>query len=114
MVTEVLKLEAGHEAKQAALRGAEVLSGGGLVVFPTETVYGVGVRADDARAVGRLRTLKKRDPDRAFTVHVGTPTEAARFAPSLSRLAERLIRKGWPGPMTLILPVDDPDAAAAM
>ncbi len=104
-----------HDAYRNAIAGAvRVLEDGGLLSFPTETVYAVAARADSTDAVARLRTLKSRESGQAFTVHVGLPEHADRFAPAMPGLARRFIRKAWPGPLTLILPVDDPLAASAM
>lgn len=76
---------------------------GGLVAFPTETVYGLGARADLPEAVAKLRVAKGRSAEKAFTVHVDSRTSALRFIPSPTGLAKRLMRKAWPGPLTLII-----------
>ncbi len=101
-------------ASAAVQRAVEVLGRGGLVAFPTETVYGVGARADISAAMDRLRRVKSRDADHAFTVHIGSPADASRYAPGLEGLAARFIRKAWPGPLTLLLGVDDPSSAPVM
>ncbi len=79
--------------------------------FPTETVYGVAARGDRREAVEALREAKGRAESRPFTVHISRPDEVDRFVPRLSSLARRMIRKGWPGPLTLVLPVDEPEQA---
>lgn len=114
METEVIQIDPQASAADAVGRAAQVLSQGGLVGFPTETVYGVCARADKADAVARLRGVKSRDADQAFTVHIASPADALRFAPRLEGLASRLMRKAWPGPLTLIVPVDDPLSAPVM
>jgi len=76
------------------------------VAFATETVYGVGALAADADAVGRLRELKSR-PRRPFSVHLGRVEDVGRYVRAVPAEAERLIRRVWPGPVTLILPVAD-------
>ncbi|MFW6133586.1 MAG: L-threonylcarbamoyladenylate synthase, partial [Planctomycetota bacterium] len=87
-------------------RGAEALTAGKLVAFPTETVYGVGALATRAEAMRRLRELKGR-PDRPFSVHLGRPEHAERYVrPDV--WARRVMRRAWPGPLTLILPAADP------
>lgn len=112
-MTEVLRPRE-SETAVAADRAAEVLARGGLVVFPTETVYGLGVRADRPEAVRRLRNLKTREADKAFTVHIGARADADRFVNRLSGLARRFMRKAWPGPLTLIVPVEDPMTTPVM
>jgi len=104
-----------HEANSADLReAAEALSDGALVAFPTETVYGLGVRADDPSAVARLREVKGRDAAKAFTLHIPAREDVRRYVESINGVGERLIRKAWPGPMTVIFPVSDPVRVEAM
>lgn len=114
MTTQVIKIAEGVPSAEAVQRAADVLMCGGLVAFPTETVYGLAARADDAAAMKRLRKVKQREAENAFTVHIGAREDAQRFAPELSGVARRLIRKGWPGPLTLLLPVAEPKSAPAM
>jgi L-threonylcarbamoyladenylate synthase len=90
---------------EAAIREAgAALARGELVVFPTETVYGVGANAASTQAVAALSQLKSRSPDKPFTLHLAGAEEAERYAGPLSPLARRLMRKAWPGPLTLVLP----------
>ena len=114
MKTEIIRIDPQSSAGDAVFRAAKVLSLGGLVGFPTETVYGVCARADKPDGVVRLRRVKSRDADQAFTVHIASPVDAWRFAPRLEGVASRLMRRAWPGPLTLILPVDDPLSAPVM
>lgn len=111
MATEVIPVGAAVDATDAVRRAAQMLAEGAVVAFPTETVYGVGARADRPDAVARLRKLKSRPADRAFTVHIGSCSCASSFAPSIPGRAKRLMRKSWPGPLTVILPVLDPSKA---
>lgn len=105
--TEVIKVDPNVGGADAARRAADILTRGGLVVFPTETVYGVAARADLPSAMERLRRLKSRKPEQAFTFHLGSRDDASQYVPGLTGLARRLIRKTWPGPLTLIFDVDD-------
>ena len=107
MPTEVLNLADESNYRDHVQRAAEILRNGGLVAFPTETVYGVGARADSPDAVAALRNAKGREETKPFTVHIARPDEAERFVPSMSSLARRLMRKAWPGPITLVFPVPD-------
>ena len=88
------------EIQQAAQR----LADGSLVAFPTETVYGLGARADVDAAVAGIFAAKGRPPDHPLIVHVAAPGNAARFASAIPAVARRLIEAFWPGPLTLILP----------
>ena len=83
---------------------AEALAHGQIVIFPTETVYGIGANAADPRAMAELDRLKSRAPDKPYTLHLGGPEEAQRYAGRLSPLTTRLIRKAWPGPLALVVP----------
>jgi L-threonylcarbamoyladenylate synthase len=80
------------------------LAQGRLVAFPTETVYGLGARADDDDAVRRIFTAKGRPSDHPLIVHVADRQAAAVFAAQLPTLALRLIDRFWPGPLTVIVP----------
>ena len=99
MVPVVLNGEDAAAVAQAAHRLAE----GQLVAFPTETVYGLGARADDAAAVARIYAAKGRPSDHPLIVHVPDRAAAAAFTPHWTPLAERLAAAFWPGPLTLIV-----------
>jgi len=91
---------------------AERLAAGELVALPTETVYGLGARADDDAAVARIFEAKGRPSDHPLIVHVPDAAAASRFAAELSPLAQRLMAAFWPGPLTIIVP-RRPDIARA-
>jgi L-threonylcarbamoyladenylate synthase len=84
-------------------RAARILRDGGLVAFPTETVYGLGADATNDRAVARIFEAKARPKFNPLIVHV-TGREAAAEIAAWPDLAERLAARFWPGPLTLILP----------
>lgn len=88
---------------QAIALAADRLASGGLVAFPTETVYGLGARADDDAAVARIFAAKGRPADHPLIVHVADGADAAVFAEEPPAAAQRLIEAFWPGPVTLIL-----------
>ncbi len=83
-------------------RAGAVLTSGGLVVFPTETVYGVAALADDARAVDRLRSVTG-SGDGVFTAHVGTVGEVEAFLEAGDVEGMRLMRRLMPGPVTVMV-----------
>jgi len=98
----------------AAVRAAaELLAAGELVAFPTETVYGLGARADDDAAVGRIFAAKGRPTDHPLIVHVASTEAALAFCPEPGDLARRLMAAFWPGPLTLIVPRQPGRATAA-
>jgi L-threonylcarbamoyladenylate synthase len=86
---------------------ARILAAGQLVAFPTETVYGLGARADQADAVARIFDAKDRPPDNPLIVHVAAPEDVLRVARSIPDMARRLMEAFWPGPLTLVLPARD-------
>ena len=89
--------------KANILEAAELLRDGGLVAFPTETVYGLGADAMNERAVEKIFEAKRRPADNPLIVHVGTREDVSRVADDLSDKAWRLIERFWPGPLTLVL-----------
>ncbi len=95
------RLNAVDDQVEAAARR---LQSGELVAFPTETVYGLGARADDDRAVARIFAAKGRPADHPLIVHVASVAAAQNFAASLNPAARRLMAVFWPGPLTVIVP----------
>jgi L-threonylcarbamoyladenylate synthase len=92
-------------AEAASVRqAAERLAAGELVALPTETVYGLGARADQASAVAKIFAAKGRPSDHPLIVHVADAAGAAHFAAALPPVAERLMAAFWPGPLTVIVP----------
>jgi L-threonylcarbamoyladenylate synthase len=96
-------------------RAAELLRGGRLVAFPTETVYGLGANALDVRAVERIYEAKGRPAYNPLIVHIADPSQVLDVAREWPERAERLARAFWPGPLTLVLPkqTDVPDSVTA-
>ena len=86
----------------AIREAAEILKSGGLVAFPTETVYGIGANAGDAAAVERLRALKERPEDKPFSVHIGDRDDLATVVNPVPVIAQRLMDVFWPGPVTIV------------
>lgn len=81
-----------------------ILRSGGLVAFPTETVYGLGASALDGAAVERIFTAKGRPQDNPLIVHVAGMAPVYEYTSSVSGKARLLMEEFWPGPLTLILP----------
>jgi len=88
---------------RAVAEAADILRGGGLVAFPTETVYGLGADATSDAAVAALYAAKRRPPHNPSIVHVAGRAFLEPLA-SLDAKAERLAARFWPGPLTLVLP----------
>ena len=88
----------------ALAAAAQRLADGGLVAFATETVYGLGARADDEAAVAGIFAAKGRPADHPLIVHVVDLAQAAHFSAGLPDCARRLATAFWPGPVTVIVP----------
>jgi len=84
-------------------KAAEILRAGGLVAFPTETVYGLGADAASQKAVARLYAVKRRPSEHPVIVHFSSPDQAFAWGREVPPVAKKLADKFWPGPLTLIL-----------
>ena len=91
-------------------RAVQALAEGKLVAIPTETVYGVAALALDAAAVERLIAAKGRDSRQPLALAVKGLDDALDYVPDLSPLAQRLARRCWPGPVTLVVEDNHPDS----
>jgi len=85
-------------------RAAAILRGGGLVAFPTETVYGLGASAIDTDAIARVFRAKRRPPADPLIAHVATAAGITVLTDKLPEIAQPLMARFWPGPLTLVLP----------
>lgn len=104
MPARVLKVDPAAPADPVIREAASVLASGGLVAFPTETVYGLGADALDARAVARVFATKGRPADNPIIVHLADAAMLSSVASSVPERARLLISRCWPGPLTLVLP----------
>ncbi|MCD6291780.1 MAG: threonylcarbamoyl-AMP synthase [Anaerolineae bacterium] len=91
-------------APDALERAMVILRSGGVVAFPTDTVYGVGVHAFVPAAVARLYQVKRRPTDRPIPILLADPEDMEMVARDISPLAWELARLFWPGPLSLVLP----------
>src|SRR5687767_5307228 len=98
MKTLVLAIDPDWPAGDVLRRAAEVLRGGGLVAFPTETVYGLGANALDEKAVERIFQAKGRPSGNPIIVHVSRLEQARLLAAAWPEKAERLAQR-WPWPL---------------
>ena len=89
---------------KALLMAIDVLTGGGLVAFPTDTVYGVGALAFNEDAVSRISEVKGRVVEKAIPILIGDMGQLGRVAAGVSMQCEKLAKRFWPGPLTIVLP----------
>ena len=100
MQTEVLPAQQSHSIERAA----GVLKEGGLVAFPTDTVYGVGALVDNRAGIEELYLVKDRQVERAIPVLLADIKDLAKVTVEIGEMADRLAESFWPGPLTLVVP----------
>ena len=105
--TLVLKVDSRRPESDKIRLAASLIRKGGLIAFPTETVYGLGADALNPEAVKRLFKAKKRPQDNPPIVHVSDSKSVCQLAKEVSPLAQRLMERFWPGPLTLIMKRSD-------
>jgi L-threonylcarbamoyladenylate synthase len=88
-------------------RAAQIIRGGGLVAFPTETVYGLGASALNAMAVAKIFEVKQRPSFDPLIAHVSDRNMLQKVVQEIPGMAERLMERFWPGPLTLVLAKSD-------
>jgi L-threonylcarbamoyladenylate synthase len=103
-MTVLVAVDPLHPQAERIAQAAAVLRAGGLVAFPTETVYGLGAHALDAAAVGRIFAAKGRPAHNPLIVHVAAAADVGKVAADWPASAARLAERFWPGPLTLVLP----------
>ena len=106
-MTKAIKLNPASPDKSSIEYAAALLMRGGLVVFPTETVYGIGANLEDKEAIDRLYDVKKRPRNKPFTIHISSVGIIKDMDCEIPPMAEKLIKTFWPGPITLILKSGD-------
>jgi L-threonylcarbamoyladenylate synthase len=103
----IWRLGAGGDDPSCLEEAARLLKQGGLVAFPTETVYGLGADATNPQAIARLNQIKGRPPEKPYSLHLYAPEQMRAFVTTIPPIAEQLIKRFWPGPLTIVLPSKD-------
>lgn len=106
MKTKVVNLVEKNLEENAIKEAAQIIRNGGLVVFPTETVYGLGANALDEEAVKSIFVAKGRPQDNPLIVHVAD-FDISEYVKSVPEVAKKIMDRFWPGPITLILEKSD-------
>lgn len=99
---KILKLNPKKPALAKIKEAAQIIKNGGVVIFPTDTVYGLGTNALLPESVKRIYKIKKRPLHKPLILLIGSKAEVRKLASEISSSAEKLIAKFWPGPLTLI------------
>jgi len=101
--TELIKVNSKRPEKSKIRKAAIIIRNGGLVAFPTETVYGLGANALDPKAVKKIFSAKGRPADNPLIIHISDIEDIFRLALNVPLIAKKIIQKYWPGPLTIIL-----------
>lgn len=102
--TDYLIIDSDCPQPEYIKRAAQVIQKGGLVAFPTETVYGLGAKALDPESVQQIFRAKGRPSNKPLIVHIADWESLGQIVSTISETARRLGEKFWPGPLTLVLP----------
>lgn len=105
--TTVIKIDPKNPEREAIKEAAAVIKNGGLVAFPTETIYGLGADYFNENALNRLYEVKERPRNKPFTALISDLKALDRLSCEISERAGGLIKKFWPGPLTLIFNTKD-------
>ncbi len=108
MQTKVIKLDSKSVDFSKIKEAASIVDEGGLVAFPTETVYGIACRAR-TDTLSKLNVIKGRNPAKYYTLHIGQENEVNKYVPTIGLRAKKLIKYFWPGPLTLVFELDYTD-----
>ena len=103
MPPQVIDIRRADDHRDVVHRAVQTLAEGGLVVFPTETVYGVGASARNVAGVQKIFEAKGRSLESPLALAIKSAEEALDYVPQMGRVAERLARRCWPGPVTLVV-----------
>jgi len=102
-MVKIIKINPKKPQNEIIKKAALILKNGGLIVMPTETVYGIVANAYDAKAAGKIFRVKRRSRKKPFIVLVSKKSDIRKIAKNIPPEAEILTRKFWPGPLTLVL-----------
>ncbi len=109
MACEVIKVSPGNPERNKIDYAAGVLRRGGLVIFPTDTVYGLGAVVSKDASIRKIYRIKKRSHKKPLIYLIGYKKDVSKFAGDVPAKVNELMKKYWPGPLTLILKARDGD-----
>lgn len=107
MNTRVVQIDPQQPKEEYLQEAAEILAKGGLVIIPTETVYGIAANSLNPQTIKRLYTIKKRPQEKPFSLHIDKKEKIEEFACDIPVSAYKLIARFWPGPLTIVLKSKD-------
>jgi L-threonylcarbamoyladenylate synthase len=108
MITKYIELDVTRIDPEKIKKAASLIDAGGLVAFPTETVYGIACRVRKD-SLARLDKLKGRDSVKHYTLHIASKDDVNKYVPKIGLRAKKLIENAWPGPLTMVFDLDEKD-----
>ncbi len=108
METKVIKLDIKNIDSSAIKEAADIIDAGGLVAFPTETVYGIACRVS-SDSLDKLNNLKGRPTEKYYTLHIANPADVSKYVPVPGMRAKKLVKNAWPGPLTIVFGLEEKD-----
>ena len=107
MTAEILRLDDKDRYLENIRTAAQALRSGRIVAFPTETVYGLGVCADNDTVIDNLYSAKQRSRDKKLSIMIAEPDDVRKHVKQITPIANKLISSFWPGPLTIIFDLPD-------
>jgi tRNA threonylcarbamoyl adenosine modification protein (Sua5/YciO/YrdC/YwlC family) len=107
MPAKIIKIDPLKPEDKYLKEAAKIIRDGGLVIIPTETVYGIAANSANEKTMARLEQIKQRPKDKPFSLHIAGKGEVEKFAQNIPAAAYKLMDKFWPGPLTLIIQAKD-------
>lgn len=107
MRTKIVRTDPYNFDLNVIKEAAGILQKGGIVAFPTETVYGLAADYNNKDTINKLYDIKKRPKDKLFTIHIAAKEKILEYVDGLDELIKKLIDKFWPGPLTIIVKSKD-------
>ena len=104
---QVITLTGSASDASAIKQAAQILRRGGLVAFPTETVYGLGADSTNPAAIEHLNKVKGRPPEKPYSLHLYSKEQLRAYVTTVPALATRLMERFWPGPLTIVMAGND-------
>jgi len=102
-MAEIIKINPEHPKKDIIKRAAKIIQAGGTVIFPTETVYGLGANAFNSESVKKIFKQKNRPMNQPLAILISDISEAEALAENISSKTLEIMKKHWPGPLTVVL-----------
>jgi len=104
---QILKIDTDHSADDIINAAAAIVSGGGVIAYPTETIYGLGADATNERAIRRIFDIKGRNFNNPISVIIGSRGDVYPLVASIPQAAQKLADAFWPGPLTIVFEASD-------